>query len=422
MSNGFVPIEEAIADIRQGKMIILVDDEHRENEGDLCIAAEKITPDAINFMAKYGRGLICLPMAAELIEQLQIPMMVQKNHSKFGTAFTASIEAAQGISTGISAYDRSHTIKTAVAVGAVPSDISMPGHVFPLRAKDGGVLERTGQTEGSVDLAKLAGLRPAAVVCEVMNEDGTMARVKDLKRFSSKHDVKMVSIQDLIAYRMQHEKLIEEVASARLPIHQYGDFEIKVFSDKAGSYQHVALIKGKVNNDKPCLVRLHSECLTGDVFGSARCDCGWQLHVALAKIAGEGGVLLYMNGHEGRGIGLANKIKAYALQEQGLDTVEANHQLGFPADQRNYCVCAQILQHLDIKKIRLLTNNPKKVSALQGYGIDLVGREPIEMPATDENSFYLKTKQKKLGHLLTLSESAQRNIHHFRKVKKKESV
>lgn len=401
MSNPMSTIEEAIDDIRQGKMVILVDDEDRENEGDLIMAAERITPEAINFMAKYARGLICLPMEPEFIERLDIPMMVERNASKYETAFTVSIEAAEGVSTGISAADRAHTILQAIAEDASPDDIVMPGHIFPLRAKPGGVLVRAGQTEGSVDLAKLAGFRGAAVICEIMNDDGSMARLTDLESFSQSHDIKIVSINDLIAYRMCHESVVTELADARLPIKNFGEFSVKVFGDKYSDIQHVALIKGEIDPDQATLVRVHSECLTGDVFASDRCDCGWQLHSALAQIAKEGGVLLYMS-QEGRGIGLANKIKAYALQDQGYDTVEANKKLGFADDHRDYGIGSQILSALNIKKMRLLTNNPRKIYGISGYGLDIVSREPIQMQPSKDNISYLNTKRDKLGHLLDL--------------------
>jgi len=411
MSTAMATIEEAITDLRQGRMIILIDDEARENEGDLCFAAEKVTPEAINFMAKYGRGLICLPMAAELIDQLNLSPMALKNQSKFGTAFTHSIEAAQGIGTGISAQDRAHTIRVATAEHATAADIITPGHMFPLRAEAGGVLSRAGQTEGSVDLARLAGLRSAAVICEIMNDDGTMARLPDLQKFSQQHNIKLVTIKDLIAHRMRHETLVEEVASARLPTADYGELILKVFSNQIDEHHHIALMSAAAaTSDEPCLVRLHSECLTGDVFGSSRCDCGWQLNVALTRIASEGGVLLYMRGHEGRGIGLANKIKAYVLQEQGMDTVEANHHLGFSADQRTYGIGAQILRHLGIKTMRLLTNNPQKMAELRGCGIEISGREPLEMPPNTNNDFYLHTKRDKLGHLLDFKEVIQKAV------------
>ncbi len=402
-NNPFSTIDAAIDDIQQGKMVILVDDEDRENEGDLIIAAEKVTPEIINFMAKHARGLICLAMSAEEIDRLELPMMVENNRSKYETAFTISIEAAKGVSTGISAADRAHTIRVAVDPDSKPSDLITPGHVFPLRAKDGGVLVRHGQTEGSTDLARLANLNANAVICEIMNDDGTMARLPDLQKFSEEHDIKIVNIKDLITYRLRHETHVMEVASADLPIRGLGDFTVKVFESTVDDLQHVALIKGDIEPDKTILVRVHSECLTGDVFGSARCDCGSQLQSALAQIAEEGGVLIYME-QEGRGIGLANKIKAYALQDAGMDTVEANQHLGFNADHRDYGIGSQILRELGIRQMKLLTNNPRKYTAITGYGLEIVGRVPIKTEPTDQNIEYLRTKQNKLGHILDLVE------------------
>ncbi len=395
-------IESCLEDLRQGKMIILVDDEDRENEGDLVLAAEKVTPEAINFMAVHGRGLICLAMRGNDLDRLKIPMMVETNASPFKTAFTVSIEAASGVTTGISAADRAHTVKVACDPLSGPSDIVMPGHIFPLRAKEGGVLVRAGQTEGSVDLATLAGLRPAGVICEIMNDNGTMARMPDLKVFAARHGLKVATIKDLIAYRLRHETLVKEVASARLPIEPHGDFELKVFEDTVSGTQHVALVRGEVDPETPVLVRAHSECLTGDIFQSGRCDCGWQLQASIAAIAKDGGVILYMRKHEGRGIGLANKIRAYALQDTGLDTVEANQKLGFQADHRDYGIGSQILRQLGVRRMKLMTNNPKKIYGLEGFGLELVDRVPIEMTPTDANIGYLRTKREKLGHLLSL--------------------
>ena len=394
-------VKEVLEDLRQGKMIILVDDEARENEGDLTIAAEKVTPEAINFMAKYGRGLICLALSPEIVEKLKLPLMVYDNRSPYQTAFTVSIEARQGVTTGISAADRAHTTLTAVAEDARPEDLIQPGHVFPLRARRGGVLFRTGQTEGSVDLARLAGLREAAVICEIMNEDGTMARMPDIEKFSKKHDLKIAAVADIIAYRMQTESFVHSAAETILPT-PYGEFKAIAFSNDIDDYEHLALVKGDIDPDKEVMVRVHSECLTGDVFGSYRCDCGEQLKRAMEMVQEEGlGVILYLH-QEGRGIGLVNKLKAYKLQDEGFDTVEANEQLGFDPDLRDYGVGAQILVALGVRKMKLITNNPRKIIGLEGYNLQVTGRVPIEIEPRPENRKYLLTKCQKLGHLMNV--------------------
>ncbi|GMT47798.1 MAG: riboflavin biosynthesis protein RibBA [bacterium] len=396
----FNTIEEAIEDIRQGKIIILVDDEDRENEGDLCIAAEKVTPETINFMAKHGRGLICLSLTPERIDELRLPMMTNANSSPYGTAFTVSIEAKRGVTTGISAHDRATTILTAINPKSGPEDIVKPGHIFPLRSRAGGVLQRAGQTEGSVDLARLAGLYPAGVICEIMDEDGTMARVPQLMEFAGKHKLKIITVKDLIEHRMRKETLVKRVAEVKLPTSYGGEFRAIVYENMVDNNVHLALVKGDISPEEPTLVRVHSECLTGDVFGSKRCDCGDQLHAAMKIVEEAGkGVILYMR-QEGRGIGLANKLRAYVLQDEGLDTVEANIRLGFKPDLRDYGIGAQILVDTGVKKIRLMTNNPRKIVGLEGYGLQVVERIPVEMKPGEKNRDYLKTKKKKLGHLL----------------------
>lgn len=395
----FNTIEEAIEDIRQGKMIVMVDDEDRENEGDLVMAAEKATPEAINFMATYGRGLVCVPLTQDRIQALQLEQMVSNNTDPHGTAFTVSVDASTS-TTGISAFERAETVKVLVNPESKPSDLQRPGHIFPLQAREGGVLVRAGHTEGAVDLARLAGFQPAGLICEVMNEDGTMARVPDLKLFVEKHNLKFVTLKDLISYRRQSEKLIERVESIHLPT-GFGDFRAVGYYSILDKEEHVALVKGDVADGNPVLVRVHSECLTGDVFHSRRCDCGDQLAAAMEEIEREGrGVLLYMR-QEGRGIGLLNKLRAYKLQEEGKDTVEANLALGFPEDLRDYGVGAQILADLGISQVRLMTNNPRKIVGLEGYGLKVVERVPLEVSSKPENTKYLCTKKQKMGHFLT---------------------
>jgi len=395
-------ITEAIEDIRNGKMVILVDDEDRENEGDLCMSAQFASAETINFMARFGRGLICLSMSEDMADKLNLKPMVQDNKARFGTAFTISIEAREGVTTGISAADRATTIKAAVNPEAKAEDLVSPGHVFPIRARKGGVLVRTGQTEGSVDICRLAGLTPAGIICEIMKDDGTMARMPDLEAFAREHKLKIVTIADLIDYRLQHESLIKRVAEATIPTCYGGDFRVIVYENEVDNFQHIALVKGAITKDDDVLVRVHSECLTGDVFASARCDCGDQLHRAMELVNQEGkGVIVYMR-QEGRGIGLVNKIKAYALQECGHDTVEANIALGFKPDLRDYGIGAQILVDLGVHKMRLMTNNPKKIVGLEGYGIEITQRVPLEIHPNENNIKYMKTKQDKMGHLLKI--------------------
>jgi 3,4-dihydroxy 2-butanone 4-phosphate synthase/GTP cyclohydrolase II len=396
----FARIEDAVAAIAAGRMVIVVDDEDRENEGDLTIAAEKVTPDVINFMARHGRGLICMPMTGERLDELEIPLMVTQNTARFDTAFCVSIEARKTTSTGISAQDRAATVLAAIDPATRPADLARPGHMFPLRARLGGVMVRAGQTEAAVDLARIAGLYPAGVICEIMNEDGTMARVPDLAKFARKHGLLMITIADLIKYRMRTERLVRAVATAELPT-RFGTFTVHAYESLVDGQTHTALVCGDIGDGQNVLVRVHSRCLTGDVFHSARCDCGEQLETAMERIATEGrGVLLYLN-QEGRGIGLANKIRAYALQDQGLDTVEANVKLGFKPDQRDYGIGAQILGALGVRTMRLLTNNPRKFVGLDGYGLSVVESVPLEIPASESTRRYLKTKKEKLGHKLS---------------------
>jgi 3,4-dihydroxy 2-butanone 4-phosphate synthase/GTP cyclohydrolase II len=398
--SAFAPVEDAIKAIRDGGMVIVLDDEDRENEGDLTIAAEKVTPEIINFMARYGRGLICVPMLPDRLDELDIPLMVEKNSARFDTAFCVSIEAKAKTSTGISAADRAATVLAAIDPLTRPADLARPGHMFPLRARPGGVLVRAGQTEAAVDLARIAGLYPAGVICEIMNEDGTMARVPQLTRFARRHHLLMITIADLIKYRMRTERLVARVASAKLPT-EFGDFRVYAYQSDIDKETHVALVRGEIGDGENVMVRVHSRCLTGDVFHSARCDCGPQLTTAMQRIAAEGrGVLLYLN-QEGRGIGLANKIRAYELQDQGYDTVEANERLGFKPDQRDYGIGAQILSDLGVRSMRLLTNNPRKFVGLEGYGLSVTQSVPLEIPPSETTRNYLKTKKEKLGHKLS---------------------
>lgn len=391
-------VQQATLDYRDGKMVIMVDDEERENEGDITVAAEKVTPEIINFMAQHGRGLICLALSAAQVDQLKLPQMVQRNSSPLQTGFTISIEAREGITTGISAFDRAHTIRTAILAEAKPADIVCPGHVFPLRARDGGVLVRAGHTEGSIDLARLAGLNSSAVICEILKNDGTMARRPDLEKFAKKHNLNIVSIADIIKYRLRHESLVKVAAESVLPT-EFGEFQLRVYDNMIDNHQHIVLIMGDIS-EEPTLVRVHSECLTGDIFASRRCDCGSQLHAALKQISKVGrGVLLYIR-QEGRGIGFVNKIKAYKLQDEGYDTVQANEKLGFKPDLRDYGIGAQILADIGLKKLQLLTNNPKKIVGLEGYGLEVVDRIPIEIEPHEHNHNYLKVKKSKMGHLL----------------------
>jgi 3,4-dihydroxy 2-butanone 4-phosphate synthase/GTP cyclohydrolase II len=401
-NSNLTSVEQALRTVKAGKVIIIVDDEDRENEGDLMVAAEKITPDIINFMAKHGRGLICLSLTKERLKELDLPLMVSENTALYQTAFTISIDAKEGISTGISAHDRAKTVIKAIDPKTQPADLARPGHIFPLQAKAGGVLERAGQTEAAVDISRLAGLTPAGVICEVMNEDGTMARLPELEKFGKTYDVPILTIADLIKYRMKTETLVKKIEETELPT-KFGRFRMMIFEDYIHREHHVALAKGDLKQGEPTLVRAHSQCLTGDTFGSSRCDCGDQLHQSMNIINKEGkGIILYILNQEGRGIGLANKIKAYAMQDNGVDTVEANERLGFKPDHRDYGIGAQILVSLGITKLRLITNNPRKFIGLAGYGLEIVDRVPIEVPPNEANVKYLKTKKEKMGHILEL--------------------
>ncbi len=401
-------IEEALEDLREGRMVILVDDESRENEGDIIVSAQKVTPEIVNFMIKYARGLVCLALTEADTERLALPMVAKRNVNATHAPFTISIEAASGITTGVSAKERAHTIKVAINENSTSADVMTPGHVFPLRAREGGVLVRAGHTEGSTDLMRLAGLKPQAVICEVLNDDGSMARISDLIPFSKQHNIKIISIEDLTAYRIKNESIVNEIAVANLPTRENGNFKIHTFESHIDKAHHLALVKGPIDPKQPPLVRIHSECLTGDTFGSFRCDCGLQLKSALTKLEKEGGIILYLR-QEGRGIGLGNKIRAYALQDAGMDTVEANHQLGFSADERDYGIGAQILKLLGVTKVRLLTNNPAKLSGLIRYGIEIVSREPLEILPNPHNIAYLRTKRDKLGHIITFENEEKEN-------------
>lgn len=395
-------VEQAIKTVKAGKLIVIVDDEDRENEGDLMVAAEKATPEIINFMAKQGRGLICMPLTKARLKELHLPLMVRDNTAPYQTAFTVSIDARDGVTTGISAQDRAKTIRVAIDPETRPSDLTRPGHIFPLEAREGGVLERAGQTEAAIDITRMAGLNPAGVICEVMNEDGTMARMPQLVEFSQAHDIPILTIAELIKYRMKHETLVQKIEEASLPT-KFGDFKIMIFEDTIHKEHHLALVKGEIKKEEPTLVRAHSQCLTGDTFGSVRCDCGEQLHQAMKMIDKEGkGVILYILNHEGRGIGFTNKIKAYAIQDHGADTVEANQKLGFKPDQRDYGIGAQILVTLGATKLRLITNNPRKFVGLSGYGLEITERVPLEIPPNKNNIKYLKAKKEKMGHILEM--------------------